>query len=332
MLRVKHRLFGERFPPPVPYPIWQPRIRDRLHFIRSHFTGLKDTDMFTLFSLISRRAFALGLMLTASAYAQSAPGLTVTEPTAASPTLRYESAFSGYKAQQDAQLLPWKSLFTADGAFADTTLQVTQTEVTVRKPEGHSEHEAHGSGRKVTLDPPLQLSQANTATPAAKTAAGSDTQGRIEAINPAEGKVKLKHGPIPKFDMPGMTMLFRVQDPKLLTQIKVGDEVGVTMEQSGGAIVITGFQKIAPVAAPVSAPATAPATSSDTRGRIEAINTAEGKVKFKHGPIPKFDMPGMTMVFRVQDPKLLKQIKVGDEVGATMEQSGDAMVITGFQK
>ncbi len=306
--------------------------------------------MFAQFNLISRRAFALGLMLTASAYAQSAQSLNVTEPAATSPTLRYESVFSGYQAQHDAPLLPWKNLFTADGAFADTTVQVAQTEVTVRKPEGHSEHDAHGSGRKVTLDPPLQLTQASAPTPAAKPATGSDTQGRIEAINAAEGKVKLKHGPIPKFDMPGMTMLFRVQDPKLLTQIKVGDNVGVTMEeQSGGAIVITGFQKIAPiapaagsaaastrvaapVATPVSAPASTPATSSDTRGRIEAINQAEGKVKLKHGPIPKFDMPGMTMVFRVQDPKLLKQIKVGEEVSVTMEQSGGAMVITGFQK
>ena len=208
--------------------------------------------MFTIFTIVSRRTIVmLGLMLTASAYAQSATPLSVTDPAAPATPPHYESAFAGYSAQQDAPQLPWQNVFTADGGFAGTAAQVAQTEVTVRKPEGHSGHEAPSSGRKVTLDTPVQLTQADTAVqptpsttvPATTPTAGSDTHGRIEAINAAEGKVKLKHGPIPKFDMPGMTMVFRVQDPKLLKQIKVGDEVGVTMEQSGGAIVITGFQK-----------------------------------------------------------------------------------------
>lgn len=182
--------------------------------------------------------FALGAPLlsvffAASVYAQA------TDPTAPTPPLRYESAFSDYRAQQDTPQLPWQNLFTAEGDFSETTASPTPMEVTVRKPQGgHSGHDAHGSGRKVTLDTPAQLAQTNSAP-----ATASDTRGRIESINPTEGKVKLKHGPIPKFDMPGMTMVFRVQDPKLLTQIKVGDEVGVTLEKSGGSLVITGFQK-----------------------------------------------------------------------------------------
>ena len=172
------------------------------------------------------------MVVIVNAYAQSSTP-AVTDPAAPTPPLRYESAFSGYRAQQDAPQLPWKNLFTPDGSFADTAAQAAQVEVTVRKPDG--EHETHSGGRKVTLD--TQLAQAESAT------AASDTHGRIEAINQAEGKVKLKHGPIPKFDMPGMTMVFRVRDPKLLDQIKAGDEVGVTMEKSGGTLVITGFQK-----------------------------------------------------------------------------------------
>lgn len=150
-------------------------------------------------------ATLLSTLFTTSTYAQA------TDPAASSPPLRYESAFSDYRAQQDTPLLPWKNLFTPDGDFADMTAQAKT---------------------------PTQLAQAN-----APAAMASDTRGRIESINPSDGKVKLKHGPIPKFDMPGMTMVFRVQDPKLLTQIKVGDEVGVTLEKSGGSLVITGFQK-----------------------------------------------------------------------------------------
>lgn len=173
--------------------------------------------------------------------------------TASPAAPRYDSAFTGYQSQAQAETarLPWKNLFNADGSFAQTPSPEVG-EVTVRKPTT-SQHAGHTAGRNVTLEPPTQLAQAApTSVPAVPAAAAptapasvvaSDTHGTIESINKAEGKVKLKHGPIPKFDMPGMTMVFRVQDPKLLDQVKVGDKVGVTMQMTGSAIVITGFQK-----------------------------------------------------------------------------------------
>lgn len=196
--------------------------------------------MFTLLKTVPR-ATLFGMALIVNAYAQSSAPVAVTDPAAPTPPLRYESAFSGYRAQQDAPPLPWKALFTADGGFADTaTVQAAQPEVTVRKPEGGHDAHAQGGGRKITLDTPVQLAQA---APATAPGTASDTHGRIEAINTAEGTVMLKHGPIPKLSMPAMTMAYRVQNPALLKQIKVGDEVGVTLENSGGSIVITGFQK-----------------------------------------------------------------------------------------
>lgn len=158
-------------------------------------------------------ALLLSALFTPSAYAE------VTGPASATPPLRYESAFADYRAQQDTPLLPWANLFTAEGDFAVTATPAARAEVSANK-----------------AIPAPKLAQAGVATV-------SDTRGRVESINTSEGKVKLKHGPIPKFDMPGMTMVFRVQDPKLLTQIKVGDEVGVTLEKSGSALLITGFQK-----------------------------------------------------------------------------------------
>ena len=151
-----------------------------------------------------------------------------TDPAAPTLPLRYESAFSDYRPQQETPPLPWKNLFTAEGEFADMTLKTPSSEATVRKVNPETKVDT----------PPAQMAQTNNAPTSA-----SDTRGRIESINAADGKVKLKHGPIPKFDMPGMTMVFRVQDPKLLTRIKVGDEVGVTLDKSGSGFVITGFQK-----------------------------------------------------------------------------------------
>ncbi len=77
----------------------------------------------------------------------------VADHTAPTPPLHYESGFSDYRPQQDTPLLPWTNLFTADGDFSDTTAQAAPTEVKVRKPQDdHRGHDAHGSGRKVTLD------------------------------------------------------------------------------------------------------------------------------------------------------------------------------------
>ena len=50
-------------------------------------------------------------------------------------------------------------------------------------------------------------------------------------------------------------------------------------------------------------------------GQVTKIDESAGKITIKHGPIKKFDMDdGMTMVFRVQDPAMLKQVKVGDKI------------------
>ncbi len=172
--------------------------------------------MNTISSLILS-AMLLNTMVITASFAQA------TDPGAASTPLRYDSAFSDYRPQQDLAPLPWKQLFTADGEFASApAMPASETQAIPSAPSAK----------------PTQMAQADSAP-----AKASDTRGRIESINTAEGKVKLKHGPIPKFDMPGMTMVFRVADPKLLTQIKAGDEVGVTLDKSGSGFVITGFQK-----------------------------------------------------------------------------------------
>jgi Cu/Ag efflux protein CusF len=103
-------------------------------------------------------------------------------------------------------------------------------EVVARKPAGgHADQER--SGRTVTL--------AMMATPAP----GSDTRARVESINKADGKIKLRHGPIPKLEMPAMTMVFRVADAALLEQVTEGEEVGVTIEKIGSAYIVTGIQR-----------------------------------------------------------------------------------------
>jgi Cu(I)/Ag(I) efflux system protein CusF len=57
------------------------------------------------------------------------------------------------------------------------------------------------------------------------------------------------------------------------------------------------------------------AQSAMVNGQVTKIDESAGKITLKHGPIKKLDMEdGMTMVFKVQDPAMLKQVRVGDKV------------------
>ena len=68
--------------------------------------------------------------------------------------------------------------------------------------------------------------------------------GQVTKIDEAAGKVTLKHGPIKKLDMnEGMTMVFRVQDPALLKQVKVGDKVRFDADRINGQITVTKIEK-----------------------------------------------------------------------------------------
>ncbi|SRR6266436_5563792 len=69
-------------------------------------------------------------------------------------------------------------------------------------------------------------------------------------------------------------------------------------------------------------------------GEVKKIDESAGKITLKHGPIKNLDMDEdeMTMVFRVQDPAMLKQVKVGDKVQFEAERATAGITITKLQK
>ncbi len=71
--------------------------------------------------------------------------------------------------------------------------------------------------------------------------------------------------------------------------------------------------------------------SAMSDGVVRKIDAPNGRITLKHGPIANLDMPGMTMVFRVQPPTLLKGIKVGDAVKFHAESINDALTVTALQ-
>lgn len=78
--------------------------------------------------------------------------------------------------------------------------------------------------------------------PAASSAAAPSSDGEVRKIDKEQGKVTLKHGPIGNLDMPGMTMVFKVADPKMLDTIKEGDKVKFSADRVNGSITVTDIQ------------------------------------------------------------------------------------------
>jgi Cu/Ag efflux protein CusF len=70
------------------------------------------------------------------------------------------------------------------------------------------------------------------------------SNGEVKKIDIEAQKITLKHGDIKSMDMPGMTMVFRTQDPSLLDNLKVGDKVKFNAEKREGFIVVTAIEAI----------------------------------------------------------------------------------------
>src|ERR1700752_1113679 len=68
-------------------------------------------------------------------------------------------------------------------------------------------------------------------------------------------------------------------------------------------------------------------------GEVKKIDESAGKITLKHGPAKSLGMDeGMTMVYRVKDPAMLKQVKIGDKVKFEAENADSGIVVTKLQK
>jgi Cu/Ag efflux protein CusF len=80
-------------------------------------------------------------------------------------------------------------------------------------------------------------------------------------------------------------------------------------------------------------PSGAPAQAEVVDGQVTKIDESAGKITIKHGPIKKFDMDdGMTMVFRAQDPAMLKTVKPGDKVKFEADRVNGQFTVMKIQK
>ncbi len=93
------------------------------------------------------------------------------------------------------------------------------------------------------------------------------------------------------------------------------------------------MRRLALTFAAVVAIATAAVAAESITGEVKKIDEGAGKITLKHGPAKSLGMDeGMTMVYRVKDPAMLKQVKVGDKVTFEAEEAASGYTVTKLQK
>ena len=96
------------------------------------------------------------------------------------------------------------------------------------------------------------------------------------------------------------------------------------------------FSKLAAATLALSVFASSAASAQDgiVKGVVKKIDAGAGKITLTSGPIKSLDMDddNMTMVFRVQDPAMLKQVKVGDKVQFAAGLVNGEIAVTSLQK
>jgi uncharacterized cupredoxin-like copper-binding protein len=134
------------------------------------------------------------------------------------PTMEHEAAHMAHVPPGKREEIVWQ--FTQAGEFKFGCLVA-----------GHFEAGMVGD---------ISVQQSATVVP--PSAAAPRVEGEVRRVDKDQGKITLKHGPIPNLEMPGMTMVFRVRDPSMLGQVQAGDKVRFTADNVGGQVTITSME------------------------------------------------------------------------------------------
>ena len=69
------------------------------------------------------------------------------------------------------------------------------------------------------------------------------SHGEIRKVDTAAGKLTIKHGPLDNLGMDAMTMVFKVKDPAMLSQVKAGDKIDFVAQDVDGALTVVELKK-----------------------------------------------------------------------------------------
>lgn len=107
---------------------------------------------------------------------------------------------------------------------------------------------------------------------------------------------------------------------------------GATPVTASTTAAVTTAATVEPTAASSNTTTQAANANALSEGVVRKIDTANGKITLKHGPLANLDMPAMTMVFKVQSPDMLKNVKVGDAVKFRVENLKNGYTVTTMER
>lgn len=87
-----------------------------------------------------------------------------------------------------------------------------------------------------------QMDMSTHAQPTADTK-NEMSHGEIKKVDLSAGKLTIKHGPLENLGMGAMTMVFRVGDSAMLSQVNVGDKIDFVAERVNGVLTVVKLQK-----------------------------------------------------------------------------------------
>src|SRR5262250_1925830 len=68
-------------------------------------------------------------------------------------------------------------------------------------------------------------------------------------------------------------------------------------------------------------------------GQVTKVDQSAGKITIKHGPAKRLGMDeSMTMVYKAQDPAMLKTMKAGDKIKFDADQVNGQFTVTKIEK
>lgn len=68
--------------------------------------------------------------------------------------------------------------------------------------------------------------------------------GEIRKVDKEAAKLTIRHGELKELGMPPMTMIFRVKDKAMLSQVATGDKVRFTVARVDGALTVTTIRSV----------------------------------------------------------------------------------------
>lgn len=170
------------------------------------------------------------------------PSVSPLDPAAPATALPQRQGLAGgYRPLPALEPLPWRRLFDDSGAFVDHDGPAGAPQAGHR-PEPQTGREPAPQPERPPLAQAAPAAHGHggaDASSGASAPAGADAVATVLRIDREAQRVRLRHGPIAKFEMPGMTMLFQVADPALLDAVSVGETIGFRVEQRGQAFVVT---------------------------------------------------------------------------------------------